>query len=144
MGLLAVLLIIFSIAIKSNKFPTLRAFGLDVVARILAYTGGLLGDKKLAKRYVWLLGGLMVVIFLGNLFGLCLDFLVLISKDEWLGDYLRPMYSDLSTTLVFSLTVILTAQLTAFYLKGPVNHLGHYLFNYHGDSTAEKVVGVFV
>ncbi len=86
----------------------------------------------------------MVVIFLGNLFGLCLDFLVLVSKHEWLGAYLRPMYSDLSTTLVFSLTVIFTAQLTAFYLKGPINHLGHYLFNYHGDSTAEKIVGVFV
>jgi F-type H+-transporting ATPase subunit a len=45
---------------------------------------------------------------------------------------------------VFSLAVILVAQITAFYLKGPVHHLGHYLFNYHGDTTAEKIVGVFV
>lgn len=86
----------------------------------------------------------MVVVFLGNIMGLVSDWLVIISKDEWLGHYLRPIYSDLSTTLVFSLTVILVAQLTAFYLKGPINHLGHYLFNYHGDSTAEKIVSVFV
>ncbi len=86
----------------------------------------------------------MVVIFLGNLFGLTLDWLVLVSKDHALGEYLRPMYSDLSTTLVFSLTVILIAQLSAFRLKGPLNHLGHYLFNYHGDSVAEKVVSVFI
>ncbi len=56
MGFLLLLLITFSIAIRTNKLPTLRAFGLDVVSRILAYTAGLLGDKKLAKRYVWLLG----------------------------------------------------------------------------------------
>lgn len=29
-------------------------------------------------------------------------------------------------------------------MKGPVHHLSHYLWNYHGDSTAEKIVGVFV
>ena len=59
----------------------------------------------------------MIVIFLGNLFGLVMDFLVLSSTDEWLGAYLRPIYSDLSTTLVFSLTVIMLAQFTAFRLK---------------------------
>jgi hypothetical protein len=58
----------------------MRAFGLDVVSRILAYTTSLLGDIQVAKRYMWLLGGLMVVIFAGNLFGLMLDWLVLISK----------------------------------------------------------------
>jgi F-type H+-transporting ATPase subunit a len=25
-----------------------------------------------------------------------------------------------------------------------MSHLGHYLFNFHGDSTAEKIVSVFV
>lgn len=54
------------------------------------------------------------------------------------------MYSDLSTTLVFSLTVILIAQATAIALKGPVKHYAHYLWNYHGDSTAEKIVSVFI
>lgn len=86
----------------------------------------------------------MVVIFFGNLCGLLFDWLTLISKDEWLGDYLRPIYSDFSTTLVFSLTVILVAQITAFYLKGPLHHLGNYLFHYHGNSSTEKVVNVFV
>ena len=86
----------------------------------------------------------MVVIFLGNLYGLTLDWLVLVSEDHALGHYLRPMYSDLSTTLVFSLTVIMVAQFSAIRLKGLSHHFGHYLFNYHGDSTAEKVVSVFI
>jgi F0F1-type ATP synthase membrane subunit a len=97
--------------------PKLKAFGLDVNARMLSYIGGLLGDSRAARKYLWLLGGLMVLIFVGNLFGLVLDLLVLISHDEWLAQYLRPIYSDLSTTLVFSLTVIMVAQLSAFYLK---------------------------
>lgn len=144
MGLLFVLVGFMYLAIHTKKLPKLRAFGIDITARILAYATSLIGDAKIAKNYMWLLGGLIVVIFLGNLTGLMFDWLVLISKDEWLGAYLRPIYSDLSTTLVFSLTVILVAQLTAFYLKGPVNHLSHYLFNYHGDTVAEKIVWVFV
>lgn len=144
MGMLFILVGFMSLAIHTKKFPKLRAFGIDITARILAYATSLIGDAKIAKNYMWLLGGLIVVIFLGNLTGLIFDWLVLISKDEWLGAYLRPIYSDLSTTLVFSLTVILVAQLTAFYLKGPMHHLGHYLFNYHGDTTAEKIVWVFV
>ena len=98
---------------------------------------------------MWLLGGLMIIVFVGNLFGLILDWFVLVSANNehgvpWLAVYFRPMYSDLSTTLVFSSAVILTAQITAFAMKGPVNHLRHYLFNFHGDSMAEKFVSVFV
>lgn len=144
MGILFILIGVMYIAIRTSSLLKLRAFGLDITARILAYATSLIGDSKIAKNYMWLLGGLIIVIFLGNLTGLMFDWLVLVSKDEWLGVYLRPIYSDLSTTLVFSLTVILVAQLTAFYLKGPLHHLKHYLFNYHGDTTAEKIVGVFV
>ena len=144
MALLFVLVGIMYIAITTQSLPRLRAFGLDIVNRIYVYAKSLVGDEKIAKTYLGLLGGLIIVIFLGNLCGLVFDWLVLVSKDEWLGAYLRPIYSDLSTTLVFSLTVILVAQLTAFYLKGPMNHLSHYLFNYHGDTTAEKIVWVFV
>jgi F0F1-type ATP synthase membrane subunit a len=144
MGFLAILIAVLYMAITTDRLPRIRAFGLDIVSRILAYATGLIGDRGMAHRYMWLLGGLMVVIFLGNLFGLILDWLVLVSAGNWLGVYLRPIYSDLSTTLVFSTTVILVAQITAFYMKGPLTHLGHYLFNYHGDTTAEKIVSVFV
>lgn len=144
MGLLFVLIAVFYIAIRTDKLPKIKALGLDVVNRIFVYTRGLVGDTKMTQRYIWLLGGLMVVIFLGNLFGLILDWLVLVSKDEWLGHYLRPIYSDLSTTIVLSTTVILIAQLTALYLKGPLSHLKHYLFNFQGESMAEKIVNIFI
>ena len=59
----------------------------------------------------------MVVVFVGNLFGLILDWLVLISSHNWLAEYFRPIYADLSTTLVLSLTVIIVAQATAIAMK---------------------------
>lgn len=117
MAFFSILIAIFYVAIRTTKLPRLRTFGLDVMSRIYAYVTSLLGNSQIARKYMWLLGGLMVVIFVGNLFGLMLDFLVLISKHEWLAAYIRPIYSDLSTTLVFSLTVILVAQATAIMLK---------------------------
>lgn len=139
-----ILIAVFYTAIRTKSLPRVKAFGLDVVQRIFSYATSLLGSAQMARRYMWLLGGIMVIVFCGNIFGLTLDWLVLISEGEWLAKYLRPMYSDLSTTIVFSLTVILVAQFTAIKMKGPVNHFGHYLFNYHGNTTAEKIVGVFV
>jgi F0F1-type ATP synthase membrane subunit a len=94
-----------------------RTFGLDIVNRIFSYATGLLGNAQMARRYMWLLGGIIVVVFVGNIFGLILDWFVLISTGNWLAEYLRPMYADLSTTLVLSTAVIITAQVTAFAMK---------------------------
>ena len=131
-------------AIRTSWFPRLQSFGLDIVARIFDYITSLLGTAKMARRYMWLLGGLVIIIFTGNIFGLILDWLVLISAHNWLATYFRPMYSDLSTTLVFSLTVIIIAQLTAIIMKWPVHHFGHYLWSYTGNSMFEKIVNVLV
>ena len=45
MVLMIVLIGVFHIAITTDRLPRLKAFGLDIVSRILAYTTGLLGDK---------------------------------------------------------------------------------------------------
>lgn len=130
MGFLFVLIGFFYVAIRTDKLPKLRAFGLDIMDRLFVNIAGLLGSKESAQKYMWLLGGLMFVILTGNIFGLILDWLTVLSKDEWLGDYIRPIFSDFSTTLVLSLTVVIVAQITAFYMKGPRKHLVHYLFNF--------------
>lgn len=144
MAVFFVLIAVFYTAIRTKAMPRIRTLGLDIVNRLFAYATSLLGSAHIARRYMWLLGGIMVIIFSGNIFWLILDWFVLISANNWLAAYLRPIYSDLSTTLVFSTAVILVAQITAFAMKWPLNHLGHYFFNYHGDSTAEKIVSVFV
>jgi hypothetical protein len=117
MAVFFVIIAVFYTAITTRTLPRVRAFGLDVVHRIFSYATGLLGNAQMARRYMWLLGGIIVVVFVGNLFGLILDWFVLISAGNWLALYLRPMYSDLSTTLVFSFTVIIVAQATAIAMK---------------------------
>jgi len=117
MAVFFVLIAVFYTAIRTKSLPRVRTFGLDVVKRIFSYATSLLGNAQMARRYMWLLGGIMVIIFSGNVFGLILDWLVLISTNNWLAAYIRPMYSDLSTTLVFSFTVILVAQITAIKMK---------------------------
>ena len=71
---------------------------------------GLVQDKGFSDRYFWLLAGLMVVIFVGNIFGLLVDGLILISHHSALGVYLRPIYSDFNTTLLLAGFVIILAQ----------------------------------
>ncbi len=58
--------------------------------------------------------------------------------------YLRPINSDLNTTLVLSTTIIFVAQATGVYSRGFIKHYGHYLFNFEGNSIAEKFVSVFI
>ena len=84
MGFLFILVAILYMAITTDKLPGVKALGLDVVNRILVYATELVGDKGMAHRYMWLLGGLMVVVFLGNIFGLLLDWLVIVSAGNWL------------------------------------------------------------
>lgn len=55
MCMLFVLIGIMHIAIRTEKLPRLRAFGLDIINRIYLYAYSLLGDKKIAKNYMWLL-----------------------------------------------------------------------------------------
>ncbi len=56
MAVLFILVAILYTAIRTDKLPRIKAFGLDIVNRILAYATGLLGDRGMAHRYMWLLG----------------------------------------------------------------------------------------
>jgi hypothetical protein len=80
MALFFVIIAVFYTAITTRALPRVRSLGLDIVNRIFSYATGLLGNAQMARRYMWLLGGIIVIIFTGNIFGLTLDWLVLISE----------------------------------------------------------------
>lgn len=124
-----------------NDSSKLRAFGLDIMARLDAFIRGSVG-KETGRKYFWLLGTFFVFIFFSNVLGLLLDWVVLVSPPA--KDYLRPINSDLDTTLVLGLTSVIVAQAASIYHKGFGKHFGHYAFNYSGHSVPEKVVNVFV
>jgi F0F1-type ATP synthase membrane subunit a len=107
-------------AASTTKFPKIKAAGIDLVKRLDIFFLELLGESRAARRYLWLVAGFFVFIFFANIFGLILDLINLIIPSA--HAYLRPINSDLNTTLVLSTTVILVAQATGVYGRGFVSH----------------------
>lgn len=56
--------------------------------------------------------------------------------------YLRPINSDLNTTVVLAVTTIIVAQMTGIFKRGPIAHFKHYFFNFSGHGIIEKIINV--
>ncbi len=102
----------------------------------------LLGSSRTARRYLWLVAGFFVFIFTANIFGLLLDMINIVVPS--MHYYLRPINSDLNTTLLMATTIILVAQATAVVYKGFWGHYGHYLANFSGNTLSERLVSFFI
>lgn len=94
-------------ALKKDKKSKLKLFFLTFVKFFDDQMRDAFGDKKESRKYYALVVGMFFIIFFGNLFGLVIDWFGMSAVPDVLK-YLRPMHSDLNTTLVLSLiTVIL-------------------------------------
>jgi F0F1-type ATP synthase membrane subunit a len=113
MAALFAVVALFYRAATTDRSPKLKAVGIDLVNRLDVFFLELLGDSKAARRYLWLVAGFFVFIFFANLFGLMVDVINL--SFPIAEHYLRPINSDLNTTLVLSTTIILVAQATGVY-----------------------------
>ncbi len=127
-------------AIKTRAFPRLRSIGIDLIKRIDDFFVDSMESKKHARVFLPLIGGFFVYIFLSNVFWLGLDWINFIFEGG--HEYLRPINSDLNTTVVMAVTVILVSQVTAIRHKGFFTHFRHYLFNWSGHTTVEKIINV--
>lgn len=101
------------------------------------------GDKKKARQYYPLIVGMFFLIFFGNLFGLVIDWFGMSILPDLLY-YMRPMHSDLNTTLVLSLVTVV------YMLKIQINSqwwlwaIKSYIFNFSGENFMSKCINVFV
>jgi F-type H+-transporting ATPase subunit a len=140
MVFLFLIVFILQLAIRTNFLPRVRAFGLDAVSRLDVFLTDALGEKRIARKFLPLVGGFFVFIFLGNVCGLLFDWVNL--SFPAMHAYLRPINSDLNTTLVLATTTVVVAQMTGIFTKGIIHHFGHYLFNFSGNSLVEKIINV--
>lgn len=115
MGFLFVSVLILYVAIRTDAFPKVRTFGLDIVNRLDTFLTNALADKKSARTFLPLVGGFFIFIFLGNIFGLIYDWIAIIFPS--MHAYLRPINSDLNTTVVLAVTTIVVAQFTGIFKK---------------------------
>jgi F-type H+-transporting ATPase subunit a len=127
-------------ALRTNGLPRVRAFGIDMVSRLDDFLTNALSEKRIARKFLPLVGWFFVFIFLGNVFGLIFDWINL--SFPAMHAYLRPINSDMNTTVVLAVTTIFVAQMTGIFKKGLFHHFGHYLFNWSGSSLVEKIINV--
>jgi len=137
--LFAVVAILY-MAIKTDRLPRVRTMGLDLIKRLDDFVNDTIGSRKDGRIFFPLVAGFFVFIFLGNVFGLILDWINLIVPS--MHAYFRPFNSDLNTTLVMAVTIIVIAQTTGMIRKGFFTHWKHYFFNFSGSNIIEKIINV--
>ena len=101
------------------------------------------GDKKKARKYYPLIVGMFFLILFGNLFGLIIDWFGL-SVLPGILYYLRPMHSDLNTTLVLALITVVYMLKIQIQAQGMWWALKSYAFDFRGSNFLEKCISVFV
>ena len=101
------------------------------------------GDKKKARKYYPLIVGMFFLILFWNLLGLVVDW-VGMSIFPQLLYYLRPMHSDLNTTLVLSLITVVYMLKIQVQTQGTAWTLKSYVFDFRWWNFLEKCIGVFV
>lgn len=101
------------------------------------------GDKKKARQYYPLIVWMFFLILFGNLFGLLIDWFGLSVLPSLLY-YMRPMHSDLNTTLVLSLVTVVYMLKIQISTQGFWKSIQTYLFHFEGNNFMEKCIWVFV
>ena len=101
------------------------------------------GDKKKARKYYPLIVGMFFLILFGNLFGLIIDWFGMSIVPSLLY-YLRPMHSDLNTTLVLSLITVVYMLKIQIQTQGLWGTMKSYAFDFRGANFLEKCISVFV
>lgn len=101
------------------------------------------GDKQKARKYYPLIVGMFFLILFGNLFGLIIDWFGLSVMPSLLY-YLRPMHSDLNTTLVLALITVVYMLRIQIQTQGLGWAMKTYIFDFRGNNFLEKCISVFV
>jgi F0F1-type ATP synthase membrane subunit a len=101
------------------------------------------GNKSRARQYYPLIVGMFFIILFGNLFGLVVDWFGL-SVVPGLLYVMRPIHSDLNTTLVLALITVVYMLKIQITTQGVGGTLKSYLFDFRGGNFLEKCIGVFV
>ena len=142
-----ILIIIVSViaknALKKEK-SRLKAFFLNFVWFIDSHLIDSFKDKKFARAFLPLIGGIFIIIFFGNLFGLVIDWFIAAFNKAHISEYLRPMHSDLNTTLVLWLITVISFLWISIKYTWVMKTVKGFVFNYTWNWVAEKCINVFV
>ncbi len=131
-------------ALKSKKKSKLRTFFLSFLKFAdEQIRSSFSNDKKFSRKYFPLIVGLFLIVFLWNLWGLVID---------WVGGsitwdvlyYLRPIHSDLNTTVALALMVVVVFLWVWVKTHWSLGYTKSYVFNFTWENFWQKCINVFV
>jgi F-type H+-transporting ATPase subunit a len=144
MAILFVGVAVFRVALGSGSMPRIKQTGISLIRMADDTVDGFIKDRKFSRAFFPVIVGFFVLIALGNIVSLGFDWMVLVSEGHALGTYLRPINSDLNTTLAMAVLIVLLSHVVMVVYKGPLQYLKGYLFNFSGHNVTERLINVFV
>lgn len=140
--LVAVIAGMFFFASK-RKSGFLRTTGYLIVKHLKAFFEPILGHNLPTEKTLWFIGGVFLYILGANLYSLSLDWILAFSPASW-HNYLRPINSDINTTLGMAVLMIFISHIIMIRFHGAVGYVLHYVFNFNGKTLVDKSINVFV
>ena len=102
----------------------------------------LLGHHLSLSKTLWFVGGIFLYILGANLYSLLMDWFLAFAPG--FHPYLRPINSDINTTLGMAVLVILISHIIMIRFRGVFKYMLHYIFHFEGNSFVEKIINVVV
>lgn len=144
MIILIIILILFRRALNKDS-SLLKSTWILMVRKIYDASVDFIWSKTTAQSILFLTGWMLVYILLANIFGLFIDWVLLVvNPDLHLSNYIRPMNSDPNTTFALSISVVLASHLVMMNTKWIWKYIKDYAFNFHWHWIIEKFVNVFL
>jgi len=143
--LFLLLVIIFSVfawkALKS-KNSKIKSILVNIIWFLDNFITSSFWDKVFARKFFPLVIWIMFIIFFWNLLWLIIDWIGSISPV--ILEYVRPIHSDLNTTLVLAIVTVVTFLWISVKTHWTWHTTKWYLFNFTWSSAVEKSINVFV
>lgn len=125
-----------------GKAGFLRTTGYLIVKHLKAFFEPILGHNLPLEKTLWFVGGVFLYILGANLYSLLLDWFLAFAPG--FHNYLRPINSDINTTLGMAVLMILISHIIMIRFRGVIGYALHYLFNFSGKTMVDKIINVFV
>lgn len=129
-------------ALKNEK-SRIRMAVLNFISILDKYVFDSLNDKKFSRDYFPLIWWLFFIILFWNLYWLIIDWLWSSISSKILL-YLRPINSDLNTTLVLAMITVFTFLYISIKYVWTKKTLMSYFFNFTWETLTERIINVFV
>lgn len=125
-----------------GKASFFRTTGYLIVKYLKAFLEPLLGHNLPIEKTLWFVGGIFLYILGANLYSLLLDWFLAFAPG--FHDYLRPINSDINTTLGMAVIVIVISHIIMMRFRGFFGYILHYAFDFHGKTIVDRFINVFV